>query len=131
VGGYSVLISVDNVSGIETHSITDTVTIKEYCPYSLFIPNTFTPNGNSLNEVFYAYGNNIVSFQMFVFDRWGLQVFESNDINHGWNGVYKSHDAQQDVYVWKIKYKVGTEEVGIIELSEIGHVNLIRHYITT
>jgi gliding motility-associated-like protein len=125
-GTYSVVISVDDGSGLETCDIMDSVTLKEFCPYSLFVPNTFTPNGNGMNDLFYAYGTNIVEFKMYVFDRWGIQIFEIDDIKKGWNGTYMNNDVQQDVYVWKIKYSVETEEGNIKELFEIGHVNVIR-----
>ena len=57
-------------------------------PATYFLPNAFTPNGDGKNEVFVGVGliEDIRSFQMYVYDRWGQMVFTSTDPNMGWNG---------------------------------------------
>ncbi|MCX6310112.1 MAG: PKD domain-containing protein [Bacteroidetes bacterium] len=72
--------------------------------FTFYVPNAFTPNGDGNNDVFFAYGSEINSFSMMVFDRWGNLIFTSNDINTGWDGRAKNGSviAQQDVYVYKI-----------------------------
>lgn len=102
-------------------SITDSVRINVNFP--LFIPNTFTPNKDGENDIFYAHSHLIKNFEMDVFDRWGIHIFHSEDINIGWDGTYKSNPQQQDVYVWKIKYvKIHSNKL----IEQIGHVSLIR-----
>jgi gliding motility-associated-like protein len=73
--------------------------------FTLYVPNAFTPNDDGKNDVFYAYGNEINTFHMDLFDRWGNLIFTSNDINDGWDGHAKDGSviAQQDVYVYKIQ----------------------------
>lgn len=71
----------------------------------LYVPNSFTPNGDGINDIFYAYGQDIVEFNLQIFDRWGELLFEANDIDEGWNGYYKDILAKTETYVWKIKYK--------------------------
>ena len=72
---------------------------------TIFVPNAFTPdNKDGKNDIFYAKGTYIRTFKMYIFDRWGMLLFTSDDINKGWPGDVKGSGiiAQQDVYVWKI-----------------------------
>ncbi len=75
--------------------------------FTLYVPNAFTPNGDGKNDIFLAYGNEISSFKMGVYDRWGNLIFTSDDIMSGWDGRASdgSEIAQQDVYVYKIAVK--------------------------
>jgi gliding motility-associated-like protein len=89
---------------------------------SLYIPNAFSPNNNDRNEVFRAYGENIERFEMWIFNRWGQEVFYSADMDHGWNGTFKGAPVENDVYVYRILYRAkdGTEG------RPIGSVTLVR-----
>ena len=71
----------------------------------LYVPNAFTPNGDGVNDIFYASGKEIVEFNMQIFDRWGELLFESDDMDEGWNGYYRNELVKTETYVWKIKYK--------------------------
>ncbi len=73
--------------------------------FTFYIPNTFTPDGDGLNDVFKGEGMGISSFQLWVFDRWGENIFYSSDINKGWNGTLRGGNStivQEGVYVWKV-----------------------------
>jgi gliding motility-associated-like protein len=101
-GTYYVTLIDTSVNGC-TASIIQTVVIEP--DFTLYVPNAFTPNGDGKNEFFMAQGDGILSFKMYVFDRWGNNVFTSSDINTGWDGRPNnkgSEIVQQDVYVWKI-----------------------------
>lgn len=83
----------------------DTINITSNCVRDLWLPNSFTPNGDNLNDVFYIRGNNQnTTIEKFViYDRWGLNVFEAtnfapNDRTNGWNGKYKDKPCQLEVY---------------------------------
>jgi gliding motility-associated-like protein len=95
---------------------------------NLFMPNTFSPNGDGLNDVFYPRGKGIYGVKTFrVFDRWGELVFEqgnfqANDITKGWNGMYKGKLASQDVYVYTIDVVCENNQV----FSFKGNIALIR-----
>lgn len=91
---------------------------------SLYVPNAFTPDNDGINEVFRAYGPELDDFNLRIFNRWGDQVFESNDMERGWNGDSKGsgYYAQNDVYVWMISF---TNSRGQRE-QQTGHVVLIR-----
>lgn len=92
---------------------------------SLYVPNTFTPNGDGKNDMFFAFGEYVDNFHMMVFDRWGNLIFESNDILKGWDGKANGgkYLAQIDTYVWVITYN---EQYNGYHHKLIGHVNLIR-----
>lgn len=87
-----------------------------------YVPNTFTPDGNEFNNMFFAVGGNITEFEMMIFNRWGELIFESHDISQGWDGTYGDKICQDGTYVWKIKYKDLEGKDG----EMVGHVNLLR-----
>lgn len=64
----------------------------------IYIPNAFTPNGDNVNDVFKVRSKNLISGALIVYDRWGNKIYESDDINKGWDGTYKGVLQQQDVY---------------------------------
>jgi gliding motility-associated-like protein len=66
--------------------------------FEFYVPNTFTPNGDGINDSFAGTGVGIEDFIMSIFDRWGKKVFESNDITHSWD----AKNVQCDTYVYKI-----------------------------
>jgi gliding motility-associated-like protein len=99
--------------------------VADYCQPEIFVPNTFTPNGNGLNENFLAYGVGIIYFHMYVFDRWGELLFESSDISQGWDGYYMGNPCQQDIYVYRIDYKL-YDSTELKAHTIYGNVNLIR-----
>src|SRR5205085_6769397 len=77
---------------------------------NLFIPNTFSPNGDGSNDVFYPRGKGIFRIKsMTVFNRWGEVVFEAkefpaNDPTYGWNGMYKGNKPQPGVYIFDVEF---------------------------
>ncbi len=89
---------------------------------AMYVPNTFTPNGDGTNDFFNAYSESVKKFSMRIFDRWGEEVFASANINVGWNGLYKGLEAKQDVYVYRIEATFLNGKYQEL----IGQVNLIR-----
>ena len=73
-------------------------------PLNLFIPNVFTPNGDGHNDVFAMYysGPDLIYSDLRIFNRWGEKVFESNNINIGWDGTYKSVKQEPGVYTYTV-----------------------------
>ncbi len=99
----------------------DSVWVEVFFP--IYVPNTFTPDGDGINDYFRAFGENIQGFSMEVRNRWGVLIFESDDIDDVWDGSVNggSHYAQNDTYIWTIYYDAyeGREKL-------VGHVNLVR-----
>lgn len=77
-----------------------------------YIPNSFTPNGDILNEVWYISGECIKELECTVFNRWGEKVAYFNKPEDGWNGKYKNETVMSDVYVYvaTIVYHSGKSE---------------------
>lgn len=85
----------------------DSVTIHLLCDNSqLFIPNTFSPNADGENDVFYPRGEGMQQVNYFrVYNRWGELMYERtniqlNDAAAGWDGTYKGRQLNPDVYVY-------------------------------
>jgi gliding motility-associated-like protein len=119
-GKYSVTISNGNCS------ISDEIEFKDYCPWTLFIPNAFSPNDDGLNDIFLAEGINILDFEMYIFNRWGEQIFKSNSIHEGWDGTYMNEEVQIDVYVYLIYYTYEKESGNIEKKQKVGTVTLFK-----
>ncbi|MEM0998384.1 MAG: gliding motility-associated C-terminal domain-containing protein [Bacteroidota bacterium] len=67
---------------------------------SVFIPNAFTPNGDGVNDYFYIPEANLTSFNFSVFDRWGNEVFKTNNANFRWDGRSKGNGVPSGIYVF-------------------------------
>jgi gliding motility-associated-like protein len=90
---------------------------------SLYVPNAFTPDADDLNEVFKAKGMNMLDFTMLIFDRWGNKIFESNDMEKGWDGTVNGKGpAPEGIYVWKINCR----DVLKKQHQYIGQVTLVK-----
>jgi gliding motility-associated-like protein len=95
---------------------------------NVFVPNTFSPNGDGSNDIFYIRGKGLDRVKSIrVFNRWGEVVFEQkdfpvNDPSYGWNGKYKGNRPQADVYVYQVE--VFCENSEIIRFE--GNVALIQ-----
>ncbi len=89
---------------------------------SLYVPNTFTPNGDGNNDVFYGYGNNVNTYKMRIFNQWGKLIFESQNVLVGWDGSSKGEMQPTGVYVYAIDVVYGSGA----KKSYRGTVTLIR-----
>ncbi len=72
--------------------------------YSFFLPNSFTPNGDGLNDNFFPVGDkvSIENYSFKIFNRWGEMIFSTNDFNAKWDGTYQNNPLSSDAYIWKI-----------------------------
>lgn len=69
----------------------------------IFVPNTFTPNNDGKNDVLYVYGNTIAKMQLRVYNQWGQFLYESLNIQNGWDGTYKGQLQPNGVYVYYLE----------------------------
>ena len=111
-------------------SSTADITITLFCDGSqVFIPNTFTPNGDGSNDRFFINAHGVSSIVRFsVYNRWGELVFQSlnsqpNDPGAGWDGTYKGMVLEPDVFVYVAEVIC---EIGQQPFSFKGNVSLIR-----
>jgi gliding motility-associated-like protein len=103
-GIYTVkLVALNNDGCVD--SVLKTIEVKP--EFTFYVPDAFTPNGDHLNDIFNGKGIEITEFEMMIFDRWGNQIFKTNDLNEGWDGRANNGIgiAQEDVYVYKIRLK--------------------------
>ncbi len=78
---------------------------------TVYIPNSFTPNNDGLNDEFKITGKNISTAQTTIYGRLGDIVFESNDLNVGWDGTYKEKNMNSLVFIYLIKVTFNDGEV--------------------
>lgn len=94
-------------------------------PWSLFIPNTFTPDGDEFNNIFIAkHYLDVSEWELRVYNRWGQVLFESFDSSMGWDGTYNGKYVQDGTYGYTIRYK--TCEPLNPDHFITGHVNVLR-----
>lgn len=89
---------------------------------ALYLPNAFTPNGDGMNDIFVPASVDVVDFRMEIYDRWGELLFISEDARQGWNGKVNGTVAQNDVYIFRVSYRLNSGREGTV----LGNVTLIR-----
>lgn len=100
---------------------TDTVCVYITKDWNVYVPNAFSPNGDGINDVFSPYGYALKEIKMRIFNRWGQEIFVSNDSQLGWDGKYKGEVCETGVYVYLIEVTSMGGEV----LNKTGHVTLL------
>jgi len=121
-GKFPVMLEVTNEHGcIDT--IFKIVVIDE--DMNVYIPNTFTPNDDNINDVFNVKGLGLKTegYLMEIFDRWGTLVYSTKDINKGWDGTVKGVKGADGVYIYNVRV-IGGNGVGKKEFK--GHVSLLK-----
>ncbi|MEO8821900.1 MAG: gliding motility-associated C-terminal domain-containing protein, partial [Ginsengibacter sp.] len=88
----------------------DKVSVYVLCDNAnIFVPNTFSPNGDGVNDIFYPRGNGVFKIlNLQIFSRWGEVVFDKsnfnpNDATSGWDGTFKGKPLPPDVFVYILK----------------------------
>ncbi|MFT6280502.1 MAG: gliding motility-associated-like protein [Salibacteraceae bacterium] len=122
VGNYQVVLVA--INGVCTDTATAMLTMDEILIY--YVPNTFTPDGDQHNQIFkpiFSSGLDPFDFNMTIYNRWGEKVFETNDVNYGWDANYLGLPVQDGTYIWTMEFKERTSE----ERHRVnGHVNVLR-----
>ncbi|MFT5832571.1 MAG: gliding motility-associated-like protein [Cognaticolwellia sp.] len=90
-------------------------------PY-IFIPNAFTPNNDGNNDEFFVRANSIAEVYLAVYNRWGQKVFETNNLNQGWDGTFNGMPLEPDVF----GYYLEIECFNGFKQFKKGNVALIR-----
>lgn len=98
----------------------DTIYITPSC--DVLAPKAFSPNGDGVNDLFNVLPPNVHSYQLFVYNRWGKEIFTTNDLKKGWDGKYNGEDAPMDSYTY---YAVGVKTDGT-NFTIQGAVLLVR-----
>jgi len=122
-GKYGVLLTVCN-----SYGCCDTITkfVKVDGTFTYFVPTAFTVDEDNVNELFFAKGVGIDTerYLLQIFDRWGELIWETTDLNQGWNGIAKNGTlANSALYIWKASV---WEKDKNLHHNFIGHVTLLR-----
>lgn len=123
VGNYQINLIATSVHGCKD---TAQVLVDITPDFAMYIPNTFTPDGDGMNDIFIPVGVGIdeENYRMDIYDRWGENIFTSNNLRKGWDGSVKGNSkmAPQGVYIYKIMAKdiMGNKH------PFVGHVNVIK-----
>lgn len=119
VGSYVVYLLVTSGSCLDIDSLTINVLNQAG---TIVIPNVFTPNGDSINDVFRVTGFNIIDFNCTIFDRWGLQMFAWEGIKNGWDGKTNDKDVPDGTYF----YIINAKDIDGAEIKKQGTVTLFK-----
>jgi gliding motility-associated-like protein len=124
-GSYQVQVfGTDSVNGC-TDSQSFTVLVRP--PFSVYVPNAFSPNGDNVNDIFLPQGDgfDVESYSLAIFNRWGDVVFETTNPTQPWTGNVKgsNHFAADGVYFWIMRIKPD-QSAEMLEYE--GAVNLFR-----
>jgi len=116
-GDYQVILTVTDAYGCQ-----DTVAVKLSLSLLPVLPTGFTPNGDGENDEFIIRGGPFATVDFKIYNSWGQLIFESNDVDKGWDGTYKGEMSPIGVYTWT--FLVGIADGRVIKKS--GDVTLIR-----
>lgn len=117
--------------GCEVQSLTATVLPDDSWNRDYFyVPDSFSPNGDGINDLFMAFSNPAVevrSFEFRVFDRWGDAVYTATEANApGWEGIRRGGEMQGAVFGWFLKATVGGCTGADLEVFQKGGVTIVR-----
>ena len=118
-GKYPVALLVKNQWGC-MDTVIKIVVIEE--EFAFYVPNSFTPNGDGINDTFQPKGMGFTDYTLDIYDRWGERIFSTNSFYQGWDGHFKGNLCQNGVYNWKIQLKLRN---GTLK-NYIGHLNLLE-----
>lgn len=123
-GLYDVCLAVQDIYGC-TDTLCKVIDIRD--PLLVYVPNTFTPDGDGINDLFFPsiIGSDPEQYELLVFDRWGGSVFASTDQQQAWDGKHRNGGEvlAQGMYTWKLR-TAPENEGGRKEYR--GHVTLIK-----
>lgn len=122
-GEYEAYVRVESPFGC-ADSLWKTFVIEE--DYLVYVPNSFTPNGDGVNDVFKPVLTGAIPthFEFLIFNRWGELIWETQDLEQGWNGFLQKQgtEAPSALYSWKLVVR----DFKGINHEYFGHVMLVR-----
>ena len=103
------------------YSLADSVTIEmERCNDCMFIPSAFSPNADGLNDRFSVIEKcPLEDYKMAIYNRWGEQVFVSNDRQHTWDGTHKGQPVLVGAYYYYVQYTVQVNKKKVLMSGDV------------
>ena len=119
---YTICLAASDSSGCADTTCMDLVILDHL---EVHVPNAFSPNGDGINDGFAPTLNIPVAldYGFMVFDRWGEEIFSSDQPGKAWDGTCGGDLVQTEVYVWKVTYR---EQLSTDLIEVIGHVTLLK-----
>jgi gliding motility-associated-like protein len=78
---------------------------RQPCPAQIYVPTTFSPNGDGINDYFEVFSNDIEIMNYSIYNRWGDKIFTLTQATEPWNGQFKDMPAPEGVYTYHLRYK--------------------------
>ncbi|MNK89021.1 PKD domain protein [compost metagenome] len=122
-GSQQVCLKVTSAEGCQDEICKPIVFIEEFL---IWVPNTFTPDGDEFNNIFKPVvpdGMSLDDYTFTIYNRWGETLFESHDVSVGWDGTYRAVPVKEGVYTWVIIARGGGDKKS---RRFEGHVNMIK-----
>jgi trimeric autotransporter adhesin len=115
------VLTTGNVCGMSTSS---TLVFEEDCTFSIYIPNSFTPNNDGFNDVWKPVVFNLQRYELSIFNRWGEVIFKTTDPDLPWTGAVKDGDyySPDGIYFYQLIYETDRQEAG----DERGYIFVLR-----
>ena len=122
-GHYEVKLTVKSYSGCIDSIVKEAVVMDRI---TLFVPNCFSPNDDGVNDYFIIGGQHITEYELFIYNRWGELVYQTNDLSQSWDGRYQGNIVPEGIYGWIINYSEDWSGIYTTSQCRRGMVNVIR-----
>jgi gliding motility-associated-like protein len=134
-GNNATLVFTEGIAGIYPVSLivttdegcidTTTIDLNIIPDVIMYVPNSFTPDGDEHNQTwkFYIEGIDFMNFKVEIFNRWGELMWESFDAKAEWDGTFNNQKVPQGSYTWKMSYKELNSDG---RQQHVGYINLLK-----
>jgi len=106
----------------------DSISFVRQCPTAIYMANIFTPSGTDIfdNQTFGVQGDDIISFRLEIYDRWGNVMFSTTDLENNWDGTFDGNFVNQGNYPWILEYEGYKDDGSIFQDKIMGTVLLLE-----
>ncbi len=118
---------MDTIPQADTlHYLVQTTHVSVYDCDDIYVPNAFSPNGDGVNDLFHVLGirENVIFKDLRIYNRWGQLVFQTDNINTGWDGTFQNTPQEIGVYVYVLHYATVFNPTTV--LARQGNITLMR-----
>ena len=110
-----VINEITSIHPNDTYYFIDRIVLtKNIFPVSIEIPNVFTPNNDEVNDTFHpVQAIGIENYELIIYNRWDQKVFQTTDVNQGWDGTFNQEKCTDGTYFWTVNYLDVNDKKGI------------------